>query len=154
MSHWIRRTLLGVFGAGIAVGGLAACGHWRGHEGPHGAAHEARWSERMVDRLARRLDLDAAQKARLEVLATRLREQRASIVGATDPRGQVQALVAGERFDRAAAQALLQDKMAAVQARSPEVIAALADFYDSLRPEQQARVREHLQERRRWWHRG
>jgi Spy/CpxP family protein refolding chaperone len=67
----------------------------------------------------------------------------------------VQALVAGEKFDRARAQALVSEKTAAVNAKSPEVIAALGDFYDSLNPTQQAKVREFMQHRNgRWWHRG
>jgi Spy/CpxP family protein refolding chaperone len=66
----------------------------------------------------------------------------------------VQALVAGEKFDRARAQTLVTDKTAALNAKSPEVIAALGDFYDSLTPTQQAKVRDYLQGRHGWWHRG
>jgi protein CpxP len=36
-----------------------------------------------------------------------------------------------------------------VQAQGPGVISALADFYDSLKPEQQAQVREFMSRRRR-----
>jgi hypothetical protein len=37
---------------------------------------------------------------------------------------------------------MVETKVSAVNAKSPAVIAALADFYDSLRPDQQAKVRE------------
>jgi hypothetical protein len=48
------------------------------------------------------------------------------------------------------------EKMAAVNAKSPEVIAALGDFYDSLAPAQQAKVRDFMEHRggRGWWRRG
>ena len=42
----------------------------------------------------------------------------------------------------------------ALTTRSPAVIAAFADFYDSLKPQQQAQVREAMERRRGWWHRG
>ncbi|HYF16721.1 MAG TPA: Spy/CpxP family protein refolding chaperone [Ramlibacter sp.] len=155
MHRWIRNTLLGVFGASIALGGLTACGHSREHARWNASAEDqAKFRERMVDRVARHLDLNADQKAKLAVLAGKLQEQRAALVGGTDPRTQVRGLVAGDRFDRTKAQALLTEKTGAVQARSPEVIAALADFYDSLNPQQQAQVRERLDKRRGWWHRS
>lgn len=46
----------------------------------------------------------------------------------------MKALVATDKFDTARAQALINDKTAALQTRSPEVIAAMADFYNSLNP--------------------
>jgi Spy/CpxP family protein refolding chaperone len=88
------------------------------------------------------------------VLVERLQAQRTAFAGQPDPRAQFQALVAGDKFDRAGAQALLQKAANAIETRSPEVIAALGDFYDSLDARQQARVREFLQHRRGWWRRG
>ena len=78
----------------------------------------------------------------------------ASSVQAGVERAELQALVAGDKFDKARAQTLVSEKTAAIQARSPEVIAALADFYDSLNPAQQQKVREFMQQRGRWFHRG
>jgi len=77
------------------------------------------------------------------------------MIGSTpDPRAAVRGLVAGEKFDRAKAQALVAEKTAALNAASPEVIAALGDFYDSLDATQQAKVRELMDRRRGWWRRG
>lgn len=159
MKPWIKRTLYGLFGATVVMGGLTACGHR--HDGPGwqmGAQDQGRFRERMIERVAGRLDLNEEQKKRLAVAADKLREQRLAVMGpAADPRAQVQALVAGEKFDRAGAQALVAEKTAAVNGKSPEVIAALGDFYDSLNAAQQAKVREFMQQHRhrgRWWHRG
>lgn len=156
MKPWIKRTLFGLFGASLLVGGLTACGH---HHRDFGAsmsdAERMQWRDKMVDRVAGKLDLTSEQKQRLTVLADKLQAQRAALVGhTTNPRAEVQALVAGEKFDRTRAQTLVSDKTAALNAKSPEVIAALGDFYDSLTPAQQAKVRDYLQGRHGWWHRG
>jgi Spy/CpxP family protein refolding chaperone len=149
MKPWIKRTLVGVFGASVLFGGLAACSH-RPHAPWSASATEAdraEWRARMVERAAGKLELDAAQKAKLDTLADTLAVQRKAVMGSTYPRAEMQSLVAGERFDRAKAQALADEKSRAMREASPAVIGAAADFYDSLRPEQQAQVREFMQRR-------
>lgn len=160
MKPWIRRSLLGLFGVSVALGALTACGHRYGYEhhggGGMSAEDHAKFRDKMLERVASRLDLNADQKKRLATLADKLHKQRAALHGTSgDPRAEVQKLVAGEKFDRARAQALVGEKTAAVTAKSPEVIAAAADFYDSLNPQQQAKVRDFMQHRHHgWWHRG
>lgn len=156
MKSWTQRTLLGLFGASLALGALTACGHRYEHHAWNATPEErARHRDRTVDRVAGKLDLDAQQKAKLALLMDKLQEQRLALVGATpDPKAQLRSLVAAEKFDRARAQALVAEKTAAINTRSPEVIAALGDFYDSLNPAQQAKVREFMERRRGWWHRS
>lgn len=155
MRPWIRRSVLAVFGATIALGGLAACGHRHDHRAWHNASAEerAKLREKLMDRVARKLDLNAEQKVRLGVLADRLQEQRAALMPpGTDPRAEARALVAGDKFDRARAQAFVNQKTEAIQGKSGPVVAALGDFYDSLNAQQQAQVREFMQGRRHgWW---
>lgn len=152
MKPWIKRTLVALFGASVIVGGLSACSSGAHRHGPMGAEKIAEVRGKVVDRVSRKLDLDDAQKQKLQVLADKVQAQRAAVVGkAADPRAEVQALVAGDRFDRTRAQGLLDEKTRAVQATSPEVIDALADFYDSLRAEQQQKVRDWMQKRRTGW---
>jgi protein CpxP len=155
MKRWLQRTLIGVFGASVVLGGLSACGHG-GHHGWHdrgnfSEADATKMRERLLERAGQRLQLDEAQKQRLAVLADKLHEQRAALVGATDPRAEFRALLAGPTFDRSGAQALVEAKTAALRSKSPEVIAAAADFFDGLRPEQQQQVREFLAKRRGGW---
>lgn len=156
MKTWIRRTLLGALGASIALGALTACSHNRGHAGwgGHSPEDRARQQEWVVDRVTRRLDLNAAQQEKLRALTATLQAERAAFASQGDPRARMRALVAGDKFDRAQAQELAGKAAAALTARSPAVIAAFGDFYDSLDATQQARVREHLERRRGWWHRG
>ena len=154
MKTWIKRTLIGLAAATTLFGGLAAWAHNHHGHGWRAMTEEdaARMKARVVEKVGSKLDLDAAQKAKLGVLADKLREQRNALVGSTtNPRAELQALMAGPTFDRSKASTLIQDKVTAVNAKSPEVVAAMADFYDSLKPEQQAKVREFMARR---GHRG
>lgn len=151
MRPWIKKAFIGVFGASILLGGLAACGHHPGGYSQMTEADSAKMRERMLERVGKELTLDDAQKQRLAVLADKLKEQRVALVGTTtDPRAEFQSLVAGPKFDREHAQSFVEAKTAAIRAKSPEVIAAAADFYDSLKPEQQQKVREFMSKRRGW----
>ena len=156
MKPWIKRTLFSLLGASILVGGLTACGHQRHGFGSNMSAEDqAQMRGKMIERVAGKLDLTADQKQRLNVLADKLQEQRVALVGkTTDPRADLQTLVAGDKFDRSRAQTLIVEKTAAITNKSPEVITAMADFYDSLTLAQQTKVRQAMQGRHGWWHRG
>ncbi len=156
MKPWIKRSLYSLLGASFILGGLTACGHHRYEYGANMSAEDqAQMRGKILARVASKLDLSAEQKQRLDVLADKLQAQRAAFVGqSSNPRAEVQALVAGDKFDRTRAQNLVTEKTAALNSKSPEVIAALADFYDGLTPAQQTKVREALQGRHGWWHRG
>ena len=153
MKTWIKRTVIGL-AAVLTVGGLAACGHREHrHEGMANVSAEkvAEWRGRFVEKATKELQLDEAQKQRLGTLYDKMNEQRLALVqGQADPRALMQQVVAGEKFDRERANAFIAEKTTAVQAKSPEVVAAAADFYDSLRPDQQAKVREFMSKKRGW----
>jgi protein CpxP len=156
MRPWLKRTFIGVFGASALLGGMTACSHQaERHAGWRHASDEdvAKFKSRAIERVAAKLELDANQKAKLSALVDRLQEQRAALRGTTDPHKDLAALVADSTFDRWHAQDLINAKLAAVRDKSPQVVAALADFYDSLRPEQQKTVREFIQRGPGWaWH--
>ena len=151
MKRWIKRTLIGLFGASILLGGLAACSHRMHHHGPMSEADATKLRERFIDKASRELALDDAQKAKLGVVADAVKAQRSALIGATDPRAEVQALVAGAQFDRSKAQGLIEAKTSAVRDKSPALVAAMGDFYDSLKPEQQQKVREFMSRGRHGW---
>lgn len=152
----LKRTLLGALAATLLVGGLSACAH-RDHELGAGMSAEqfAQKRDKMLDRAASKLDLNAEQKQRLALLGDKLLEQRSALVGSgKDSRAEIKALVAGDKLDAARAQALVAEKIAALNAKSPQVTAALADFYNSLNATQQQKVRDYLEGRGRWFGRG
>jgi protein CpxP len=148
MKRWIKRTLVGLFGASLLVGGLSACSHHRfgTHAWPIGEADATAFRERLIDKATRELSLDDAQRARLVALADAIRAQRAALLATSggDTRAELHALIAGAQFDRAKAQSILDAKSAAVRDQAPLVITALGDFYDSLNVEQQRKLRDFL----------
>jgi Spy/CpxP family protein refolding chaperone len=156
MKIWIKRSLLALFGVSVLVAGLSACGH-RDHEfgGKLSAEEFADKRSKMVDRVAGKLDLNEDQKKRLGTLGDKVYEQSTALIGQTkDPRAEMKALVAADKFDRSRAQALITEKTTVLQTKSPEVIASLADFYDSLNPAQQKKVRDYMDGRgHRFWSR-
>ncbi|RFO96189.1 hypothetical protein DIC66_14410 [Rhodoferax lacus] len=153
----LRRTLLGLFGATLVIGSLSACGHRGDHAwGANITAEQfAEKRDKMVDRVAGKLDLNADQKKLLGTVGDKLFEQRKALMGqTTDPRAELKSLIAGPKFDAAKAQTLINDKTAAVQTKSPEVVAAFGAFFDSLNPAQQQKVRDFTEGRHGWFHRG
>lgn len=149
MQTWIKNTLIAALGASLALGGMAFASNVRGGCGWHGGqmseADAAKWREKIIDRASSELSLDANQRQNLVALAEVLRTQRQTLMpSGSNPREQLQALIAGERFDAGRAQSLLIEKTEALRTASPTVIAAAATFFDSLRPEQQQKLRDFM----------
>lgn len=155
MKTWIQRTLIGTLAATLLVGGLTACGSHDRHAGGWSAERVTEVRGKVVERISDKLALDATQKQKLELLADQIVASRTAFRGKdADPRAELQAMVAGARFDRSRAQALFEQKTQVVQGNGPKLISAFADFYDSLNPQQQQEVRSRLQGRGSWWSRG
>lgn len=156
MKTWIKRSLFGLFGVSILVAGLTGCGHRRHEFGANMSPEQyTQIRGRIVERATSKLDLNVDQQKLLIALSDKLNAQRMELAGqGGNPRAEIKALVAGEKFDRTRAQKLISEKTTLVQTKGPEVIAALADFYDSLNPAQQQKLREYMESRGRWFHRG
>ncbi len=114
------------------------------------AEDAARQREQFTTRITRDLNLDATQQTRLAALADALDRQRQQHealrpvrTAAPDAQGPLH-WIRGTSFDRAAAQADLEARIAALKTAEPAVIQATADFYDSLKPAQQDQVRTAL----------
>ena len=149
MKLWIKRTLATALGATLVIGSLSACSGGR-HGNTMTEADITAKQIKMVDYAGKKLDLNDAQKQRLSVLGDKLREQRTALLGKTEVRAELQSIVAGNTFDKAKAQAMMEEKTNALRSKSPDVIAAAADFYDSLNPAQQQQVRDLMQRRKGW----
>ena len=152
--RWIQRSLIALTAATVLAGGLAACSHRHGH-GNMTEADIGQLRERVIARAERELSLEPAQKARLVVLADALQAQRSALMaGGAQPRAELLALVAGNTFDCSRAQALVEAKTGAVRDKAPAVVNAMADFYDSLQPAQQQKLRAFMDRGRGWRHSG
>jgi Spy/CpxP family protein refolding chaperone len=142
MKTWLKRTLVGVAVSSALFGSLAAYSQGTGfHHGPPSAEQMAQHEAKMLAHIGKRLNLDANQAAKLKALGDLMLADHAPQAG-TDPHAAMAALIAGNTFDRAGAQQLVNQHVAKIQADSPALITAAGDFFDSLNATQQAQVRE------------
>jgi periplasmic protein CpxP/Spy len=143
MKTWLKRTLTGVAVSTALLGSVAAYSEGTGfHHGPPSPEQIAKHEQMMLAHIGKRLNLDANQAAKLKALGDLMVADHAAATAGTDPHAAAQALVAGNTFDRAGAQALVNQHVAKIQADVPGLINAFGDFYDSLNAAQQAQVRE------------
>jgi Spy/CpxP family protein refolding chaperone len=156
MKTWIKRSLIGLATATVVLGSITACGTRGDHARTWSDERITEMRGKAVDKISDKLTLNSAQKQKLGVLADEMIASRKAIKGdSADPRTELKALVAGDKFDRTKAQTLLDQKTQAVQGNGPKVLAAFGDFFDSLTPEQQKQVRDKLDKRGHgWWGRG
>jgi Spy/CpxP family protein refolding chaperone len=102
----------------------------------------------MVQRVARKLDLNEVQQAKLQVVKTKILELREEASRRREANKQeVVSLLSEQLLDRGRAEALVATHTREIDAKAPELIAALADFYDSLTPQQQAHLRTEIESR-------
>jgi hypothetical protein len=146
MRAWIKPFTAGLFTSAALLVGVAA---WSDGDLPspmtamhhHGdpAQHEAMFRSMIVQQLS----LDAAQTARLDTLMGTLHAQHDAMHGG-DFHSQLLPLVQGTAFDRAGAQTLVDGHLQHMRDAAPTVIAAVGDFYDGLRPDQQQKMRDFM----------
>jgi Spy/CpxP family protein refolding chaperone len=141
MKTWLKRTLAAVAVSSTLLGGLAYAQDGGFHHGPPTPEQMARHEAMMLGHIGKKLNLDANQAAKLKTLADLFMAQHAPAAG-TDPHAAMQALIAGNTFDRAGATQLMNQHIARMQASGPAMINATGDFFDSLDPTQQQQVRE------------
>jgi periplasmic protein CpxP/Spy len=139
MKPITRRILMALAAVGLATG-VAACGHHR-----HDPQQQA---ERIMEKVSEELDLTQEQQAKLEAVkdefisaGKEMRKER------KQAREEAMSLLEQPKLDRAKAQDLVNQRLDAIRAHSPQVINALGDFYDSLTPEQQKELRERIQDK-------
>lgn len=151
----IKRVLVGLTAVVLVTSAVASCGFrgtgpWGGYGpcGPHWRGEDpAQRRAYVVERVSQELSLNVGQRAKLEVLADQLDEQRQALWSEGHMAEDLQQVIAGERFDRVKAQSVVDQKLQAVQQHSPKVVDAMASFYDSLDAGQQRIVREKLKDR-------
>jgi len=156
MKTWIKRSLIGLTAATVLVGVLTACGSRGDHARGWSEERVSEMRGKAVEKISRKLELNADQKQKLGLLADEMIASRKVLRGdAADPRAELKALVAGDKFDRNQAQALLDQKMQVMQGKAPQMLSAFGNFYDSLNAEQQQEIRERMEKRGHgWWGRG
>lgn len=126
---------VGLAGLAVLTLGAAAC-----HRGGGDPDARAQWvSERVADKL----DLDEAQKAKLAVVRTRIVDALKELRTARDAtRALVREETAKERMDAQRLTSSLQANVEVVSRRLPGVVDAVVDFHATLDAEQQGEVKD------------
>jgi protein CpxP len=140
MKPITRRILMALAAVVLAIG-VASCAHHRRHD-------PEQYADNMIEKVTEDLDLTQEQQARLGAVkdefisaGKEMREDR------EQAREEFMGLLEQPQLDRAKAQDLVNQRLDAIRAHSPQIINALADFYDSLTPEQQKELRERIREK-------
>ena len=155
MKTWIKRSLIGLTAVTIVLTGLTACGSRGDHARGWSYDRITEMRGKTIEKISDKLELNTDQKAKLGMLADEMIASRKAFMGnSADPRAEMKALVAGEKFDRTKAQAMLEQKTQVMQGNGPKMLSAFGDFYDSLTPAQQQQVRAKMDRRgHSWWSR-
>lgn len=123
---------------GLAAAGAAYAHGWRGPD-------KAGWG---IGRIAEQLELNDYQRTKLDAVKQAMRESRkAARAGFAERHQAMLGLIDEPIFDRAQAQTLLEQTTRAMNERGAQMIAAVGEFYDSLAPDQQQKLRAALAER-------
>ncbi|WP_052340993.1 Spy/CpxP family protein refolding chaperone [Salinarimonas rosea] len=153
---------VGAIGAGFAVAQDAPILRHAAGDGPRAETMHARFGEergRMAEfmewRLERTLDEVDASPEQVERIKAIAEEARGEIVplmrGFRDTREDLAEILGAQTIDRAAAETLRAERLAAMDAASARGLQALLDAAEVLEPEQRAELVEEMGERRRGW---
>jgi Spy/CpxP family protein refolding chaperone len=146
----LKTTLIVLVVLGIiAVAGVA----WAKHNGHCSAEDRMQF---VSERIGRKLDLNDAQRGRLEALVGTVMELRSEQQDRRRGMNQdVTELLSAPMLDRERAVALIDERLQGIEDRKRILVDAFADFSDDLAPAQRAQLAELIEQRQmgRWGHR-
>lgn len=136
----LTKAAITAVGAVLLVGSFSACSY---HHDPE---HRAQWVEKKV---TRKLELTDSQQEKLKGISTEMMNARNDMKQQFgDDREQLLALLEQPSLDQDKALGMIQSHTQAMNDRAPIIVASVGEFYDSLSIEQQAEVRQFVQEHR------
>jgi Spy/CpxP family protein refolding chaperone len=135
----VTKIIIGSVIVAATAGGIAYAKSSCGMHGPQ--------------QMARHLDLSDEQQKNFEVMIQEFRSTRQEMKqNRKQGRDEMLALLNADKLDQSKAQALVEGKTSAVRNKSPEIITAIANFTDSLSPEQRQQLRERITDRMDFMH--
>lgn len=142
----------GEFGRGMGGHGWGMEGHgWGGMGGPgmHASMGHG-FAERGLERMLDGLDATPEQAEKIRAIVDAARDDlEPAIDGMRGTREKVAEMLAAPTIDRAAAETLRAERVAAMDQASRRLTTAILDAAEVLTPEQRAELVEHLKERGR-----
>ena len=136
----LTKTAIATVGALLVVGSISACSH---HHDPE---HRAQWMQKKV---TKKLDLNDSQQEKLQTVSTQMMTARNDMKHQFgNDREQLLALLEQPTLDQDKVLTIIQSHTQTMNDRAPVIVASVGDFYDSLSVEQQAEVRQFVQQHR------
>lgn len=137
-----KRTIILITSGVLLIGGVVACN--RGMH--HGSAEER--SEWIVEKASEELELNAAQKAKLVKVKNEFLDVRKTMRNQSEQtRADVLTMLKQPTLDREKVNAIISQKIAIINTRSPAIVDAIGNFYDSLDDSQRAELSEFIEEK-------
>ena len=137
---WIAIPLVAVLGIGAAGAGYK---HYGGHHDP----------ERMVERVSEKLDLNAEQRQKLELVKDALIQTKGEMhKERADVMGQLIEEVRKQEMDQARILDLVEQRKAKFDVMAPQVLGPVIEFHKSLNDDQREKVVNLLETLRDWGH--
>jgi uncharacterized membrane protein len=135
-----------VLSIGVVTAGVAGYGY-------HHFGDPQKRAEWMMERLENKLELNADQTAILQSLADQLLAVRSDFTQDRDAKkDQLLTLVSADTLDQQTLLDMVTEKTQNVEQQAPAIIAAIADFTDSLDAQQRTELVEMLEWRFSDWH--
>ena len=133
-----KRTIIYLTGAALLTTSIVACNH--------GTPEER--GERMVQKVTEELALTEIQQARLSEVKNEFLEMR-KIMRSNREQTQtdIQAMLKQPTLDRNKANSIVNQHIETIHSRSPVIIDAIGNFYDSLDDAQRAELREFIEDK-------
>lgn len=137
-----KRTIVIITAGTLLIGGVAACKHKM-----HSASAEER-GEWVVDKVSKELELNDSQRIKLvEVKDQFIAVRKSMRSDREEARKEVLAMLKQPTMDREKVNAMVNQKIAIVSEKSPSIIDAIGNFYDSLDDSQRAELSEFIEEK-------
>ena len=136
-----RKFLLASVLSMFTLGSIAAIANPGGF-GMHGAGSEKR-AEFMIKRMTSKLDLNETQAEKLKAVQQQFAERRKAMKN--NQRGEFLALLDAPELNQTQALSLLENRGEQIRQNAPEMIAAIAEFTNSLNNDQREKLKQMLE---------
>ena len=124
----------------LLMGAASGCGHR--HASPEQRA------DHIVEKIKDKLDLNEEQTSKLVIAKNEiLRIRQEMKAQKTQTRTDIFEMLEQPKLDQNRILSMVKDKTQAVNEKAPEIVVAVAGFYDSLTPEQQKTLREKIKDK-------